>query len=451
MKKTIAFILTVAMLITLAACSQPTESNTEQTTTAGTTEPGTDESSTTEPVYQDVTISYMASQDWVQDAEFDLAEIFTEDTGIKLDFQIVPSDQYPNLLTTKLNSGECADIFGSQGGRFDIVTTLNVEKNAVDLSAEPWVGTMDATAAAEVSVDGKVYGQPLQDTSAVWAIAYNKKIFSDLELVIPKTWAEFTAICDELMDNDITPIYQPVSDGWHHVLWFAELGAAYEQAEPGLVDKLNNNQSSLADSAVMKTAVVQIKEMADKGYWGTNYMADAYADQPMKIASGAFAMTLANQGLSELVAELDQGLGIDDIGYFVMPIVDNQLLNVNPVCPTRFIYSGSPYIDAAKMYFAFIAEPESLQYLIDNVSKFQNLPYSGLTPKYEGAIKEFYDTYTEQGTVLQTSVKYVNPQWMEIGKELVSVILDMEEPEDMLANLDQNRADQANAAKDPSW
>lgn len=449
MKKTIVFLLAVIMVISLAACAQPTAPSSEPQEVEETTtpEPAQEE----EPAFLDVTITYMASNDWVQDAEFELAEKFTEETGIKVDFQIVPSDQYPNLLTTKLNSGECADIFGSQGGRFDIVTTLNVEKNAVDLSAEAWTSTMEETAAAEVSVDGKIYGQPLQDTSAVWAMAYNKKIFSDLGLSIPKTWAEFTAVCDAIKADGITPIYQPVSDGWHHVLWFAELGAAYDKAEPGLVDKLNNNEAKLADSAVLKTAIEQITEMAEKGYWGKNYMADAYSDQHTKIASGKFAMTLANQGLSEMVAELDEGLGIDDIGYFVMPIADNQLMNVNPVCPTRFIYSGSKNIDAAKMYLEFVARPENLQYLIDNVAKFQNLPYSGVTPKYDGAIKEFYDTYTEKGTVLQTSVKYVNPQWMEIGKELVSILGKKSDATKMLENLDKNREDQATAAKDPAW
>ena len=460
MKKSLLWIMILVLSISmiaafsLAGCKTTTvaETTAAETTAAETTAAETTAAETTAaPVLQNVTITYMASQDWVQDAEFELAEKFTEETGIKVDFQIIPSDQYPNLLATKLNSGESSDIFGSQGGRFDIVTTLNVEKNAVDLSGEAWTSTMDETAAIEVSVNGKIYGQPLQDTSAVWAVAYNKKIFSDLGLTIPKTWAEFTAVCDKIKASGITPIYEPVSDGWHHVLWFAELGAAYDKAEPGLVDKLNSNQGKFADSAVMKTVVGQIKEMVDKGYWGKNYMADAYSDQPMKIASGEYAMSVANQGLSELVVELDKGLGIDDIGYFVMPIADNQMLNVNPVCPTRFIYSGSENIEAAKKYLEFIARPENLQYMIDNVSKFQNLPYSGLTPKYAGAIKEFYDTYTEKGTVLQSAVKYVNPQWMEIGKELVSVILGKADATKMLENIDKNREDQATAAKDPAW
>lgn len=446
MKKTLALLLTALMLLSLAACAQPAPAAVEAPADA-TKAPEAAQA----PAQKDITLTFMASQDWVQEAELALAEKFTEQTGIKVDYQIVPSDQYPNLLQTKLNSGECTDIFCSQAGRFDIVTTLNVAKNAVDLSAEGWVSTMEATAAAEVTADGKVYGQPMQDTSAVWAIAYNKKIFSDLSLSVPKSWAEFTAVCDAILAAGLTPVYEPVSDGWHHVLWFAEMGAAYDKAEPGLVDALNGNTKMMADSAIMKTAIEQIKEMADKGYWGENYMADVYADQPAKMSSGQYAMTLANQGLPQQIADLNAGLTADDIGFFVIPLADNQMLNVNPVGPTRFIYSGSANADAAKQYLAFLAEKENLQYMIDNVAKFQSLPYSGLTAKYAGTVKEFYDMYSQMGTVLQTSVKYVNPQWMEIGKEIVSVIQGSEDAVTMLGNLDRNRADQATAAQDAAW
>ena len=448
MKKTLALLLTAFMMLSFVACAQPAPAATEEPAAAATEAVA---EATEAPAQKDITLTFMASQDWVQDAELALAEKFTAQTGIKVDYQIVPSDQYPNLLQTKLNSGECTDIFCSQAGRFDIVTTLNVAKNAVDLSAESWVSTMEATAAAEVSADGKVYGQPMQDTSAVWAIAYNKKIFSNLGLSIPTNWAEFTAVCDAVLASKVTPIFEPVSDGWHHVLWFAEMGAAYDKAEPGLVDGLNGNTKTFAASAIMKTAIDQIKEMADKGYWGENYMADVYADQAAKMASGEYAMTVANQGLPQQVADLNAGLTADDIGFFVIPLADNQMLNVNPVGPTRFIYSGSANVEAAKQYLAFLAQPENLQYMIDNVAKFQSLPFSGLTPKYAGTVKDFYDMYSEKGTVLQTAVKYVNPQWMEIGKEIVSVIQGTEDDLTMLGNIDKNRADQASAAQDAAW
>ena len=40
---------------------------------------------------------------------------------------------------------------------------------------------------------------------------------------------------------------------------------------------------------------------------------------------------------------------------------------------------------------------------------------------------------------------------MEIGKELVAVLQGDQSADDMLKNIDRNRADQATAAKDPAW
>ena len=405
----------------------------------------------TAAVAEGTTITYMASQDWVQDAEMELGEKFEQETGIHVDYQIIPSDQYNNMLMNKLNSGECTDIFGSQAGQFDIVTQLNVEKNAVDLSGEAWAETVDPLAFAETSVDGKLYGQPVQDVSAVWAIAYNKKVFEKLELSVPTNYEEFKAVCEAIKADGMTPIYEAVSDGWHHQLWFCELGVAIEHAEPGTAEKLNNNEMGFADSATAAQLVDQIKEMVDLGYWGDDYMSNEYANAAKAIASGERAMTVANQGFPTEINAAFPDFPAEDIGFFVMPLCDNQVLNMNPVGPTRFIYSGSANIDAAKQYLAFIAEPENLQYLIDNVPKFNTLPFTTAQDAYSDEISGFYAAYPEHGTVYQTSVKYVNPQWMEIGRELTAVLLGDETTEQMLKNIDRNRADQAAAAQDPAW
>lgn len=454
MKKIIAWVLTATMLLTMAACTQSEPASSaagESAASQPETENPVEASSKTETEKQDVTITYMASQDWVMDAEIELGEKFTEETGIKVDYQIVPSDQYFNLLLTKLNTGECTDLFGSQGGRFDIVSQLNVEKNAADLSAEEWVSRLDPLAAEEVSAGGKVYGQPAQDISAVWALAYNKKMFAEHNLSEPATFEEFKVVCDTIKNAGITPIYECVSDGWHHVLWFPELGPTIEKIEPGTADKLNNNQMTFAQSAPAKLVIDQIKEMVDNGYWGTNYMDNTYDAAAKNFAEGKCAMFLANQGFPGEVNALDPNFDPEDIGFFVMPLADNQILNINPVVPTRFVYAGSPNVDAAKEYLAFLARPESLQHLIDNVPKYNALPISGANDKYSGTIKAFYNAYPEHGTVYQTAIKYVNPQWMEMGKEMVNVLLGQNDSLTMLANIDKNRDSQAAAAKDPAW
>lgn len=82
---------------------------------------------------------------------------------------------------------------------------MNVEKNAVDLSGEAWAATVDPLAAAETSVNGKLYGQPAQDVSSVWAVAYNKKVFEKLNLSVPTNYEEFKAVCEAIKADGMTP------------------------------------------------------------------------------------------------------------------------------------------------------------------------------------------------------------------------------------------------------
>jgi raffinose/stachyose/melibiose transport system substrate-binding protein len=162
-------------------------------------------------------------------------------------------------------------------------------------------------------------------------------------------------------------------------------------------------------------------------------------------------MTVANQGFPTDLNAAYPEFPAEDIGFFVMPLCDNQVLNMNPVGPTRFIYSGSKNIDAAKQYLAFLAEPENIQYQIEKVGKFNTLPFTTAKDAYSDDISAFYAAYPEHGTVYQTAVNYVNPQWMEIGKFLVEVLQGDSTAEGMLKNIDLNRESQAKAAQDPAW
>ena len=66
------------------------------------------------------TLTYMASEDRIKDAELELAKKFEAETGIHIDYQIIPAAQYFALLKTKLNAGEATDIFGGQSGKTDL-------------------------------------------------------------------------------------------------------------------------------------------------------------------------------------------------------------------------------------------------------------------------------------------------------------------------------------------
>lgn len=456
-KKLIASLLSLSIVTgLLSGCGGAADSTTAQGNTEAATEAvkETDTEAASEKIEtdsgEDVTITFMASQDWIQDAEMELGEKFTEETGIKIDYQIVPSDQYESLLMTKINSGECTDIFAGQSSQFSIVTQFNVEKNAVDLSGESWAGNVDPAAAAELSVGGKLYGQPIQDVSACWAVGYNISMFEENGLEIPKNYAEFCAVCDKLLEAGIIPIYECVSDGWHHVCW-TEAAITATQADQGYPDALNANSATFAGNEKLTLMFAQLKEMADKGYFGDNYMSNQYADAPAAIASGEYAMVLYNQGLGAEVNAVDSSFSADNIGFFVNPLCDNQALNVNYCGPSRFIFSGSKNVDAAKKYLEFMASDESLAYMTENVAKFNQLPYKNAPSAYSPVIQDFYDRYPNKVAVFQASVKYYNPAWMDIGKDMSALFLGEMTPEEVLQDIDKLREEQAKAASDPAW
>jgi raffinose/stachyose/melibiose transport system substrate-binding protein len=450
--------LIVILSIVATGCSSATEApavvppTAEQATEAPAV---TEEAPATQaPAFEPgTTITYIASQDWVRDTEQELAKQFEAETGVHIDFQIIPSDQYFNVLETKLEAGgEGIDIFGGQSGKTDIKLQLNVEKNAVPLTDQEWVNRMNPLSVEQISLDGVTYGLTIWDTvGGSWVIVYNKKAFADNGISVPKTYAEFAAACQTLQDAGVTPIYEPFADGWHHVLWFLEMGPVYEAATPGLADALNANQATFAGNPTMMTALNQLQEMYDKGYFGADALSNEFANTEAAMAEGKYAMTVNNFGLPSQIHTAYPDVAEDNFGFFVIPLADNQIWNVNPAAPSKFIYSGSKNVEAAKAYFEFLARPENLQFMLDNEARFAMLNFEGVKAELTADQQAFIDTYKEQGTVYQTAVNYVNPQWMDVGQVLTAMFTGAATPEDVLADTDQRRTDMAEAAGDEAW
>jgi raffinose/stachyose/melibiose transport system substrate-binding protein len=169
------------------------------------------------------------------------------------------------------------------------------------------------------------------------------------------------------------------------------------------------------------------------------------------MSSGQYAMTVNRFGLPSQIHAAFPDVPEDNFGFFLIPLADNQIWNVNPAAPTKFIYSGSENIEAAKAYFEFLTRPENLQYMLENEAQFAFLNFEGVSKELTADQQAFLDTYKEQGTVYQTAVNYVNPQWMDVGTDITAMVTDALTPEEVLQNVDQRRSDMATTAGDPAW
>ncbi len=478
-KKWIAAAVAAAMALSLAACGSSGSSSSDSSAAAGSAaeekteaaaaeetaaeETATEETAAEETTasassdYAGTTISLMASQDWIEEAEQDLGAQFEEETGIHVDYQIIPADQYQATLLNKLNAGEGPDIFMAQSG-FAIDTTYNVSKNAVSLDNESWADAYSVFSKEQTSVDGVNYGLTYYDTTTDYYMVYNKKILEEAGLTkLPTTFADFEQMCDVILESGVIPIYEPVADGWHQTMLWTENGQVFDKLEPGIVDKLNANEATFADDEYMLEAVTELNDLAQKGYFGDYYMSDEFVNAEMELASGNYAMCMLKPGAIKSIVESEfntEGYTEDDFGLMLLPLCDNQYLNVHPTGPSKFIYSGSENIEAAKLYLEYITTKDSLQYVIDKASDVENFPIEmGQIPEYSDTTKDFLGSFDDEnsGMVLQDVVTYFNEQWGDVSTNLAAMFIGEMTPEQVLQAIDEGRAQLAAAAGDPAW
>ena len=93
-KKVIALVLTgmIAAGI-LSGCGQ-TKGGSESTPASVDSQSGKDTAAEETGAKSDVTLTVAAAQDWIKDWDRKVAEEFTAETGIKIEFQLNPNDQY---------------------------------------------------------------------------------------------------------------------------------------------------------------------------------------------------------------------------------------------------------------------------------------------------------------------------------------------------------------------
>jgi raffinose/stachyose/melibiose transport system substrate-binding protein len=406
---------------------------------------------------KDVTLTFLANQDQVHEPLTALAKKFEGETKIKIDFQIVPSDQFSNLLNTKLNAKEGPDLWMDQGGKFRLASkSIDADNNLVDFTGESWTSTLKPIYAEHVTANKKVVGLPYWDlgASTSWVYVYNKKIFEKLNLTVPKTYDEFVNVLQKIKDAGITPIYEPGADGWHQQLPVFEMGPRINELSPGIYDKLNLNQIKLADDPNSVKLMDQINQLVVKGFYGKDYMSQQNANNYQAISSQKFAITLdhTNFGTEMVNAVKDSPVKAEDIGAFVMPFLDNQTINVNPQGPSIFAYKPGKHVDEAKQFIAYLAKPENLQYYLDHDAKFSELPYTGLKAKPNPVVDQLMLTAQNKlGTVMQSAVAYIDPQWIDTGKDVVSLFFQKATPKNVWENVDKRREQQAKANQDPSW
>lgn len=403
------------------------------------------------PTGQSRTIQVIASDGWIYDVIGENAKEFEKETGIKVVFSNYAPHVYFRALETILNSGEPNDIFLMQSTKWYLGGELDPQRYCLDLTGEEWTKRLKPDWLPAVTQGGRLYGLVIWDDSTGWVYTYNDKIFRRLGLSVPQTTGEFLDVCERIKRAGITPIYEPGASRWHSSLTFFELGATFEQRDPGLYKSLNSNTQSFAGYHPFHVVLEQILTAMHREYFGANFMANTIEGAKTALISGTAAMTLNKIGFSRSVLKTNPDSGAGSWGMFPIPWLDNRTVSIEKSAPTWFGNAKSRDPDAVLQFFRFMTRQDNLDRYAELQPEGTSLSFPTKDIPLQPNEKSFFESSHLGGEPFQGGVKYVMSQWMEIEADFEQMLAGALTPTQFLARVDSRRANIAAAAGDPAW
>jgi raffinose/stachyose/melibiose transport system substrate-binding protein len=266
-----------------------------------------------------------------------------------------------NLVKTLLSTGEMADLFQYNSG--SLFQALNPEKNLVDLG-DIQGNVVDSFKSVVTSPDGKVRGVPF-GAAMGGGIYYNKKIYAELGLNVPKSWVEFMANNEKIKAAGKVAVAQTYKDTWSSQLFVLADFYNVQAAVPNFAADYTANKAKYASTPAAMKGFDYLAEVNKAGYLNADYGAATFGDGVRMVATGEAAhypmLTFALGDMKQNYPD-----NVNDVGFFAQPGPDAAKNGLTVWMPSGvYIPSSSKNADAAKAFLAFIASPEGCKVMID--------------------------------------------------------------------------------------
>ncbi len=384
-------------------------------------------------------VHYMGEQT-KRDALDQMLAAFSEAyPDIKVDVEVVASSSYVATYKNYIAAGEAPDIMF---GKPQTMTEFVEGGYFMDLTGEACLENVLPILTDECKVNGGIYGFPID--AQVKACFYNKKMFRDAGVEVPKTKTEFLEVCDTFMDQGIYPLVHPYNfiHGVFHELdsYFTSMAAAtgneqvWLDSQNGVKDLTGNETvkealemfSKLAsykdagDTAVDQTQGVQNfaagqRPMYINGGW---LMGDVLAASP----DGEFGMFPAPW--SDNPEENKLWVGIDDVF-----IVSSQTEHKDEVMTLLNFFASEEcsktWMDVSKLMTSNTAvSTEDADDFIKEIKSYidsDRIVSKSLVPDYTSEYSTAFRTKLQEFVTLDDSQRDVDQLIKEIDEEIGTI------------------------------
>lgn len=228
-----------------------------------------------------------------------------------------------------------------------------------DLSDQPFISNWNANDIEKAGTyNGKVYAIPTGKV-AMSGLFYNKEIFEEHNLEVPKTWSEFIELNETLKSKGITPIGVAGKDVWPlklpvFALQAKILGGGDQQK---WIEGVWKGETAFNDAEAIEV-LEKMKTLQDN-YMIEGFMGIDYASAPSIFATGKVAMLADGSWDAPTIATANPDL---KFGYFPVPATEDAAKNASFVGKydvTWYAAEKGPNKEGALKWLEFFSEPEN--------------------------------------------------------------------------------------------
>jgi raffinose/stachyose/melibiose transport system substrate-binding protein len=277
-----------------------------------------------------------------------------ENPDIKIEIETHPGGaEGDNLVKTRLATGEMSDVFRYNAG--SLFQALNPPQTMLDLTDEPFqANIIDSFKPVVTAPDGRIYGVP-EEAAMGGGILYNKKIYEELGLSVPKTWAEFMANNEKIKAAGKVPVIQTFGDTWTSQLFVLGDFFNVQAAVPNFAADYTANKVKYATTPAAMAGFEHGEEVFKAGYLNEDFAAAKFDDGVRMVATGEGAhypmLTFAIGAITQSYPE-----HLDDVGFFAIPGPDASTNGLTVWMPAAvYIAKTTEHPAEAKRFLGFIA------------------------------------------------------------------------------------------------
>ena len=382
MKKIIALLLALVMVVGLVACGNNGNGDGKESNADG----KTIKVAAIETAY--------GSEVWQK-----VADAFTAETGIKV--ELTTDKNLEDILSGPMQNGEFPDVVHLATGRAAGLTeqliksngmhdltnmlSLTIPGETVKVSDKIAGGFTDNNIVSPYG-DGKTYMAPMFYSPC--GLFYNAKLFADKGWTVPTTWDEMWALGDKAAAEGISLFTYPTA-GYYDAFMFALMNAI---GGPEFFNAITTYEPGAWDSENGKTLLSILDKLADYTHPNTAAQAnnqDFTKNQQMPMDGRALFMPNGTWITSEMA---DYAATLGDSFEWGMTAVPSAGAGSYSFCwfEQAWIPAAAENIEGAEQFVAFLYSDKAAQ-IFASAGAMQ--PILGIADMLEGENKMFYSIY----------------------------------------------------------